>query len=96
VPSFVRPFVGRTLHKFGGVLGAQVTQVRVPPDHAADCRERAAQVVSDLFDGYLRFKPFGQLATFFEVLVTKRVLFHVGFCHTKAAHWGGLVLLIIE
>jgi hypothetical protein len=24
VPSFVRPFVGRTLHKFGGVLGAQV------------------------------------------------------------------------
>jgi len=25
VPSFVRPFVGRTLHKFGGVLGAQVT-----------------------------------------------------------------------
>jgi len=25
VPSFVRPFVGRTLHKSGGVLGAQVT-----------------------------------------------------------------------
>ena len=24
MPSFVRPFVGRTLHKFGGVLGAQV------------------------------------------------------------------------
>jgi hypothetical protein len=24
VPSFVRPFVGRTLHKLGGVLGAQV------------------------------------------------------------------------
>jgi hypothetical protein len=24
VPSFFRPFVGRTLHKFGGVLGAQV------------------------------------------------------------------------
>jgi hypothetical protein len=24
VPSFVRPFVGRTLHKSGGVLGAQV------------------------------------------------------------------------
>ncbi|MEP3785581.1 EndoU domain-containing protein [Ascidiaceihabitans sp.] len=25
MPSFVRPFVGRTLHKFGGVSGAQVT-----------------------------------------------------------------------
>ena len=24
VASFVRPFVGRTLYKFGGVLGAQV------------------------------------------------------------------------
>jgi hypothetical protein len=27
MPSFVRPFVGRTLHKFGGVLGAQVRPV---------------------------------------------------------------------
>ena len=27
MPSFVRPFVGRTLHKFGGVLGAQVKSV---------------------------------------------------------------------
>ena len=26
MPSFVRPFVGRTIHKFGGVLGAQVTR----------------------------------------------------------------------
>jgi hypothetical protein len=69
---------------------------RLGDDHAADCRERAAQVVSDLFDGYLCFKPFGQLATFFEVLVTNRVLFYVEFCHTKAALWGGLVLLIIE
>jgi hypothetical protein len=25
VPSFVRPFVGRTLHKTGAVLGAQVS-----------------------------------------------------------------------
>ena len=73
-----------------------IVVIGVPPDHAADCRERAAQVVSDLFDGYLRFKPFGQLATFFEVLVTTRVLFYVVFYHTKAARWGGLVLLIIE
>jgi flagellar motor switch protein FliG len=29
VPSFVRPFGGRTLQKFGGVLGAQVTTYAV-------------------------------------------------------------------
>ena len=30
MPSFVRPFVARTLHKFGGVLGAQVIGFRTP------------------------------------------------------------------
>ena len=41
----------------------------VSPDLSVDCRGRATQVVGDLFDGYLRFKPFSQLATFFEVQV---------------------------
>ena len=33
MPSFVRPFVGRTLHKFGGVLGAQVNWNEANKEH---------------------------------------------------------------
>ena len=46
-----------------------IITVDVPADLAVDCRRRALQGLRDFFDGYLRLKPFGQLATFFEVQV---------------------------
>ena len=52
MPLFVRPFVGRTLHKFGGVLGAQVTantdEVKELRREAKDLKEVVAEQTLEL------------------------------------------------